>query len=132
MSLFVFLMYRRPPRSTRTDTLFPYTTLFRSSRRQGAGHKRPCPRRWRRFRPPRWECRRHAQYHASAASPRLRETRHRKTPRPGQIRPLGDLARAQHASRERKRVVSGKSVAVRVSLGGRRIIKKKKHKDLKP
>src|SRR3546814_5918454 len=26
-----FLMIRRPPRSTRTDTLFPYTTLFRSS-----------------------------------------------------------------------------------------------------
>src|SRR3546814_7815160 len=28
--LFVFLMIRRPPRSTRTDTLLPYTTLFRS------------------------------------------------------------------------------------------------------
>src|SRR3546814_3757173 len=26
-----FLMIRRPPRSTRTDTLFPYTTLFRSA-----------------------------------------------------------------------------------------------------
>src|SRR3546814_1528261 len=26
----LFLMIRRPPRSTRTDTLFPYTTLFRS------------------------------------------------------------------------------------------------------
>src|SRR3546814_3497171 len=34
-------MTRLPPRSTRTDTLFPYTTLFRSSPRQrlpGAGH----------------------------------------------------------------------------------------------
>src|SRR3546814_11818078 len=32
-------MIRRPPRSTRTDTLFPYTTLFRSLRdpRDGAG-----------------------------------------------------------------------------------------------
>src|SRR3546814_12564531 len=29
---FFFLMIRRPPRSTRTDTLFPYTTLFRSPR----------------------------------------------------------------------------------------------------
>src|SRR3546814_6018205 len=29
--MFFFLMIRRPPRSTRTDTLFPYTTLFRSS-----------------------------------------------------------------------------------------------------
>src|SRR3546814_13330194 len=27
---FFFLRIRRPPRSTRTDTLFPYTTLFRS------------------------------------------------------------------------------------------------------
>src|SRR3546814_12027460 len=32
---FFFLMIRRPPRSTRTDTLFPYTTLFRSA------HERP-------------------------------------------------------------------------------------------
>src|SRR3546814_4771457 len=32
---FFFLMIRRPPRSTRTDTLFPYTTLFSSDR--GAG-----------------------------------------------------------------------------------------------
>src|SRR3546814_4009783 len=30
MLLFFLLMKRRPPRSTRTDTLFPYTTLFRS------------------------------------------------------------------------------------------------------
>src|SRR3546814_2580168 len=30
MYAFFFLMIRRPPRSTRTDTLFPYTTLFRS------------------------------------------------------------------------------------------------------
>src|SRR3546814_3802603 len=30
--MFVFLMIRRPPRSTRTDTHFPYTTLFRSGR----------------------------------------------------------------------------------------------------
>src|SRR3546814_16952905 len=29
---FFFLMIRRPPRSTRTDILFPYTTLFRSAR----------------------------------------------------------------------------------------------------
>src|SRR3546814_8956299 len=28
-------MIRRPPRSTRTDTLFPYTTLFRSGHRRG-------------------------------------------------------------------------------------------------
>src|SRR3546814_14612144 len=30
VNYFFFLMIRRPPRSTRTDTLFPYTTLFRA------------------------------------------------------------------------------------------------------
>src|SRR3546814_3494681 len=47
---FFFLMIRRPPRSTRTDTLFPYTTLFRSPRRgseRGAGRERPRSRRHR-------------------------------------------------------------------------------------
>src|SRR3546814_11656512 len=33
----LFLMIRRPPRSTRTDTLFPYTTLFRSVDADGLG-----------------------------------------------------------------------------------------------
>src|SRR3546814_1857678 len=36
-SYFFFLMIRRPPRSTRTDTLFPYTTLFRSQVAMAAG-----------------------------------------------------------------------------------------------
>src|SRR3546814_9472603 len=52
---FFFLMIRRPPRSTRTDTLFPYTTLFRSriadAERAAAGGYRAgergeCRRRW--------------------------------------------------------------------------------------
>src|SRR3546814_14215453 len=38
--MFFFLMIRRPPRSTRTDTLFPYTTLFRSAWRGDANRKR--------------------------------------------------------------------------------------------
>src|SRR3546814_18129889 len=33
MVFFFVIMIRRPPRSTRTDTLFPYTTRFRSPRR---------------------------------------------------------------------------------------------------
>src|SRR3546814_16387793 len=37
MLVFFFLMIRRPPRSTRTDTLFPYTTLFRSHRGRRGG-----------------------------------------------------------------------------------------------
>src|SRR3546814_2981904 len=49
---FFFLMIRRPPRSTRTDTLFPYTTLFRSGRQPDVirfpadprrHHRRPLP-----------------------------------------------------------------------------------------
>src|SRR3546814_17384727 len=40
-SLFIFfLMIRRPPRSTRTDTLFPYTTLFRSTGLRHSGDPR--------------------------------------------------------------------------------------------
>src|SRR3546814_5711367 len=41
--IFLFLMIRRPPRSTRPDTLFPYTTLFRSKqvgRTNRRGHVR--------------------------------------------------------------------------------------------
>src|SRR3546814_20472046 len=37
-----FLMLRRPPRSTRTDTLFPYTTLVRSARPGAAGRSSWC------------------------------------------------------------------------------------------
>src|SRR6056297_3995438 len=43
---FFFLMIRRPPRSTRTDTLFPYTTLFRSARTGSPpepARRRRCP-----------------------------------------------------------------------------------------
>src|SRR3546814_9118503 len=36
-------MIRRPPRSTRTDTLFPYTTLFRSRGGLGPAHRRTRP-----------------------------------------------------------------------------------------
>src|SRR3546814_4310415 len=36
--MFFFLMLRRPPRSTRTDTLFPYTTLFRSWSIRNSSH----------------------------------------------------------------------------------------------
>src|SRR3546814_7724855 len=57
-------MIRRPPRAKRTDTLFPYTTLFRSSdscNRRGRGDARcPGPRNrvddpWRGVQPPAWQ-----------------------------------------------------------------------------
>src|SRR3546814_9577842 len=47
---FFCLMIRRPPRSTRTDTLFPYTTLFRS--RAGLHHRRYPSTTRRQERPP--------------------------------------------------------------------------------
>src|SRR3546814_12425095 len=55
---FFFLMIRRPPRSTRTDTLFPYTTLFRSPdwprfRCRAPLRRAPPRRRARRGRAPR-------------------------------------------------------------------------------
>src|SRR3546814_2337248 len=75
-------MIRRPPRSTRTDTLFPYTTLFRSLRpavgRTGLAHGRCAhqapPRRGHRFPP-------------DARVP------HRRQPAPDRLE--GDRARAQ-------------------------------------
>src|SRR3546814_9000657 len=56
-------MIRRPPRSTRTDTLFPYTTLFRSHCRS----PRRCPRRWGRHGFHRCRCR------AGSSAPRSEE-----------------------------------------------------------
>src|SRR3546814_20418998 len=41
---FFFLMIRRPPRSTRTDTLFPYTTLFRPLKRRVVSRQRDIER----------------------------------------------------------------------------------------
>src|SRR3546814_1730975 len=38
-------MIRRPPRSTRTDTLFPYTTLFRAACAADRGFRRRAPGR---------------------------------------------------------------------------------------
>src|SRR3546814_19478038 len=45
--MFFFVMIRRPPRYTRTDTLFPYTTLFRSRDRQGEAELQPRPLEYR-------------------------------------------------------------------------------------
>src|SRR3546814_19129190 len=103
-------MKRRPPRSTRTDTLFPYTTLFRSERgrvrpRQAGSHY-DARRRWRTAR------RGGRGSRASCRCPPLADS-------------LGvGVAREQPVG-DRKRVVQGKSVSVRGDLGGRRSIKKK-------
>src|SRR5213075_3304732 len=47
-SIFFFLMIRPPPRSTQQGTLFPYTTLFRSSSPPTSSRTSPsCARTWR-------------------------------------------------------------------------------------
>src|SRR3546814_19440315 len=64
---FFFLMRRRPPRSTRTDTLFPYTTLFRSPVRAWRRHGCRTAQRARSRRQ-----RRRAQRHRQGQRRRLR------------------------------------------------------------
>src|SRR3546814_9726318 len=56
--LIFFLMLRRPPRSTRTDTLFPYTTLFRSASQCRFAYNSNAPRRRIQVRNNRTLCRR--------------------------------------------------------------------------
>src|SRR3546814_15129288 len=97
-------MIRRPPISTRTDTLFPYTTLFRS------GCFRACEQGRRNEHPGLLHSRR-----AELGPPQLLSL-----PHSGRARRRG----ADQLS-DGKSDVQGKSVSVRVDLGGRRIITKK-------
>src|SRR3546814_17818424 len=116
-------MIRRPPRSTRTDTLFPYTTLFRSVLVS-------CT-------------------HYCASTPSLSTSWSRTTLQGGQapgipnlqtsfpLRCLQRLSLPYVATRQchwhdnrytdRKSDVYGKRLSVPVDLGGRRLIKHKKH-----
>src|SRR3546814_12032318 len=117
-------MIRRPPRSTRTDTLFPYTTLFRSG---------PWPRRDLH---PRQTSDQISSLSQSATSlvrdlrtDMIRTVLSWNLPSPGrdrQPRIVTWLILRILPELDRKSVVSGKSVSVRVDLGGRRFIKKKK------
>src|SRR3546814_11324671 len=118
-------MLRRPPRSTRTDTLFPYTTLFRS----GADLEllRPRPR-------------------ALALAERffVRSETGALLALPAEAREAAfvrlwcakEAVLKAHgrglAFGDRKSGVKGKSVSVRVDLGGRRIIKKKNTRTKRP
>src|SRR3546814_16356636 len=102
-------MVRRPPRSTRTDTLFPYTTLFRSGRRRCGG--------------------RGAQEQGGIGRVELGVELGGEVGVGG--RSAGDEAegdaarpdRQRYVLGDRKSVVSGKSVSVRVDPGGRRLLK---------
>src|SRR3546814_13950671 len=128
-------MLRRPPRSTRTDTLFPYTTLFRSGRRPRAVPSEDGPR----TRPAsRLDGRNPLPspaggVAASAASPHVRGTDRRPVPdhraRPadrGRV-PGRTAIPGCRTEGDRTSVVEGKSVSVRVDLGGSRSYKKKQN-----
>src|SRR3546814_13925063 len=112
-------MIRRPPRSTRTDTLFPYTTLFRSGVFRAGLRRQDAP-------------------------PGVHEVLggHRRAIGPDMVAQLEGIGLAILADGpalgcagdrltilavgDRKSVELGKSVSVRVDLGGRRRINKNK------
>src|SRR3546814_12636950 len=154
--MFFFLTRRRLPRSTRTDTLFPYTTLFRStgrkrhaprttgradtpgSRQGNGGHQ--ADRRERRQpgedRGQRRVSRQRAARRTAAAERQDQRSVRRRVRAAGSG--TGRVVRQQAGGRagsaapprpvrpvaDRKSAVQGKSVSVRVDLGGRRLIKK--------
>src|SRR3546814_13205903 len=126
-------MIRQPPRSTRTDTLFPYTTLFRStiSRINAQGLAKPVADAA--FAAPT----KNLPSYVGVKGPqgyvlvRVEGTEAGKTGNPMLASLSAELDQAWGRAQEqdRKSVVEGKSVAVGVDLGGRRIIKTKKQKN---
>src|SRR3546814_20258414 len=117
-------MIRRPPRSTRTDTLLPYTTLFQdvqqviAADRQRVAVARHHPDVERRV----------GQLHAGRESRRAAVDGVKAVGRQvvGKARGAADAGDEHRLSGDRKSLVEEKSVSVSVDLGGRRIIKKKK------
>src|SRR3546814_14306973 len=107
-------MIRLPPRSTRTDTLFPYTTLFRSLR--AFALKRV-------FQPMRNEVvmQEPANINTTTVQPDPTATVYGMPAYADRAAAVGEV----HARQDRKSVVAGKRVSVSVDIGGRSIIKKK-------
>src|SRR3546814_18475105 len=134
-------MIRRPPRSTRTDTLFPYTTLFRSGPTLPTG-RAPVREPTSVGTVAHDENRVRAQYnrdrpksarHGLKVGRELHWLGSRRSFWPQEHNgshvyrtSVPDGAISPGAAQDRKSVVEGKSVYVSVDLGRRRIIKKKK------
>src|SRR3546814_20939756 len=124
-------MLRRPPRSTRTDTLFPYTTLFRSVRgRRGGGCWRRAGERCEPLRVTTEERHVRAQRIAAALA--------RPSPEAAARYLEGvdkwELTVARSAKRkdeDRKSGVYGKFVTVRVDHGGCCLILKYRHNTIR-
>src|SRR3546814_14291183 len=129
-------MIRRPPRSTRTDTLFPYTTLFRSDPLGKRTQRRRFDDIAYLFHP--LQSHSAGQHCAQSIFPdRLCVADQVRGHGPIPVHRLDKVERgliatalalrihANKAGLDRKSDASGKSVSVRVDLGWRRIIKKK-------
>src|SRR3546814_14602430 len=101
-------MIRRPPRSTRTDTLFPYTTLFRSPRPEAGD---PIGG---------------AKQYSLRPGAELEHQDYRARPGFGEYAREHQQTLADARNSDRQSVVSGTSVSARVDFGGRRIIKKQR------
>src|SRR3546814_8685271 len=84
-------MIRRPPRSTRTDTLFPYTTLFRSSIPRIAAHPAQLSR---------LECAVTLQAAHRHRQPQDPHRRQRAPRRPRRLAPVGDHRRSEEHTSE--------------------------------
>src|SRR3546814_20038190 len=131
-------MIRRPPGSTRTDTLFPYTTLFRSLAAHIGGVARLQRRRvegevQHRQAEVDGDVDRYARTLGRNALGRQRDPfgeaqpgKRRMAVRRGAMIKPAPCAPEQPSEKDRKSAVWGKSVSVRVNLGGRHHLKQKK------
>src|SRR3546814_11759657 len=131
-------MRRRPPRSTRTDTLFPYTTLFRSHPGEAGfvfGAAEGKAREQIRRRQPEHDIgagidqrqpveRRHGHLARMCALWEVRELQHPPGAEDAESR--GAFLDEERSGEDRKSFAKGKGVSVRVNLGGRRVNKTKK------
>src|SRR3546814_11817901 len=116
-------MKRRPPRSTRTDTLFPYTTLFRSPAHRNAIHG---VARLMDYQDVRYAALYLDRLEAVAA---LDAEPFELTAETARYLALWmSYEDTVRMAADRKSVVEGKRVTARVDLGCRRILKKKKKK----
>src|SRR3546814_11658008 len=130
--MFFFCMIRRPPRSTRTDTLFPYTTLFRSPATfhvQKLFHSRhlPLPAHTRAQQQPRMVPRAQGRLRAPRARA-VPATDHRTAGAAGENQcalPRRSAQERRNAD-DRKRGGTGSGVLGSVKTGGLRTLKKKK------
>src|SRR3546814_21198140 len=123
---FFFLMILRPPRSTRTDTLFPYTTLFRSSVYPRLPPAAPAAGKERRVRAKRAArpapCR--SRQPRSDENAQDEDQEQREEALPAHWHGQGQRQRRLHAApatrqEDRKSVMEGKSGTEREDMGGR-------------